>query len=679
LKSEMTSFDVAALVHELSQTIRGARIENIYQINSTTLIFRLHQPNQPTLQLLIEAGKRAHLTSYAWSKPAKPPAFCMALRKHLRNGKILEVQQHEFERVITLKIGTREGTFLLVTELFGDGNIILVSPQGTILYALTYRRMRDRNILRGENFKPAPPSGKNPFHLSRPDLDEIKHYGQLEIVRALTKFLSIGGLYAEEILLRAEIDKNTLCEMLTKQQINEIFAQTQTLLSKTTALEFEPCIVLDERGEWVDVVPFPLKKYANLTLKPYKSFNEASDEYYAKVVTIEKVSKTEMEFARELARVQRTLEDQQKALEESRKIKEQNKAVGDLVYSHLGELQLLAQRIMEEKSRDKTWEQISTEIEKEKQAKHVPFIYFQSLDTKHRVLNVSVENKTFSLDLTRSIQANAASYYERAKKAERKFDGAEKALRETKTKIQELQKGLREKTEKVIKETPLKRKKKEWYEKFRWFNSSDGFLVIGGRDATTNEIIIKKHTEPTDVVFHADIVGAPFVVIKAEGKIPSEQALREAAQFAASYSRAWREMFHAIDVYWVNPNQLSKSPPPGQYLEKGAFIVRGKKNYLRKVPLCVGIGTVIKENYIEVVGGPCEAIKKQTTSYVEVVPGQQASSSLAKRIRKLLAEKTPVELRKQVLETPLEEIQSFIPSGKGAISLEPRGLLRKSA
>jgi len=668
LKSEMTSFDMAALVCELNQTIRGARIENIYQISPSTLIFRLHQPNQPTLQLLIEAGKRIHLTSYVLSKPLKPPAFCMALRKYLRNGKIREVQQHEFERVVTIKVDTREGTFSLVTELFGDGNIILVSPQNTILYALTYKRMRDRNILREEDFKHAPPSGKNPLNLNRPDFDEIKHFGKLEIVRALTKLLSIGGLYAEEILLRAKIDKNTPCEALTKQQIDAIFTPTQALLSKTAAERFEPSIVVDEKGEWVDVVPFPLKKYMDLTLKPYKSFNEASDEYYSKMVTIEKVSEAEREFGRELAKLQRTLGEQQKTLEESRRIMEQNKAIGDLIYAHLGELQLLAQRIVEEKSRDKTWEQISSEIEKEKKEKRIPFIYFRSLDSKRRVLNVTAENTTFSLDLTRSIQANAAIYYERAKKTERKLKGAEKALHETQTKIQELRRHLREKTVKVIEEAPPKRKEKAWYEKFRWFRSSDGFLVIGGRDATTNEVIIKKHTEPPDIVFHADIVGAPFVVIKTEGKTPSEQTIQEAAQLAASYSRAWREMFHAIGVYWVYPAQLSKSPPPGQYLKKGAFIIRGKKNHLRKVPMRVAIGIVMKENRVAVVVGPPEAIKKQTDVYVEVVPGRQTSSFLAKHVKKLLAGKAPPEWRKQVLDTSSEEIQGFIPFGKGAIS-----------
>ena len=102
---------------------------------------------------------------------------------------------------------------------------------------------------------------------------------------------------------------------------------------------------------------------------------------------------------------------------------------------------------------------------------------------------------------------------------------------------------------------------KQWYEKFRWFTSSDGFLVVAGKDTVSNEVIVKKYTTQEDVVFHAEITGAPFVVVKAEGKPISEQALREAAEFAASYSRAWRENAGTADVYWVKSTSLVKADP----------------------------------------------------------------------------------------------------------------------
>ncbi|MFB0514320.1 MAG: ribosome rescue protein RqcH, partial [Candidatus Bathyarchaeia archaeon] len=593
MKAELTSFDVAVIVFELNQRIKNARIGKIYQINPTTLLFKLRRPDEPPVHLLIESGKRMNLTSYVLQKPLRPPAFCMALRKSLGNGKITDIRQHEFERTTTIKIRTKEGEFQLVIELFGEGNITLVSPENKILHALVYKRMRDRNILRGENFQYAPPSGKNPFKISRKDFDEIKNFGQLIIVKSLTKFLSIGGLYAEEILLKAEIDKISPCKALGRQELDKIFTQLQLILSSLTAGKIEPCIIADESGNWVDVTPIRLRKYEHLLTKAYGKFNEAIDEFYTETKLKTKMAQATREFERQLAKLQRVLERQRKALEDSKMDVQRNKRLGELIYAHLGELQLLQQRIMNEKERGKAWKLIISDLQKEMERGLVSARYFQALDSKHRILTVSLEGETLQLDLTRSVQANAAKFYEKAKKSQRKLEGAEKALRRTRTKIEELQ----QKKQHIVKvpKPPSVRREKAWYEKFRWFHSSDGLLVIGGKDATTNEILIKKHMEPHDIVFHADIVGAPFVLIKTDGKAPSEQSLKEAAQLAASFSRAWKETFGAVDVYWMHPKQVSKSPPSGQYLKKGSFMIRGAKNYIRNVPLAVAIGVQIKD------------------------------------------------------------------------------------
>lgn len=659
----MTSFDIAALTPELDRTIKGARIDNIYQINPTTLLLKLRQPTQPSLHLLIEAGKRLHLTSYALERPKRPSAFCMALRKHLRNGRVTGIQQHEFERVTMVQVSTGKGDFQLISELFGGGNIILVDPQNKILHALTYRRMRDRNILRGEIFQHAPPHGRNPLKLSRSDFGEIKALGQLEIVKALTKFLSIGGFYAEEILLRAGVNKDAACKSLTSQETGRIFDELHQILSISETGNVEPCIVIDERGAWIDVTPLRLRKYVRFKQKPYTTVNGALDEYYTKAIMEERVVEVSKEAEKELAKQRRILKRQQKALKDSREKIEQNRKIGDVIYVHFNDLQFLLQKIAGEKRDGKSWKRIVSSIEKEKESEHVPAIHFYSLQPQRLILNVSVDGLVFPLNIRRSIQVNAANYYKKAKKAKRKFEGVKKALEETQTKIMDLQ----QQNVKLVKEKrklPPERRKKAWYEKFRWFYSSDGFLVLGGRDATTNEVLVKKHMEPHDIVFHADVVGAPFVLIKTKGKHPPEQTINESAQLAASYSRAWREMLDTVNVYWVSPKQVSKGPLP---LRRGAFIIRGSKNFVRNVPLRIGIGVQMKEERPIVVGCPIEAISKQTNIYVEIIPGNQKSGELAKRVRRLLAKKNREVLQKQILEIPLEEIQRFIPSGRGAI------------
>jgi hypothetical protein len=306
-----------------------------------------------------------------------------------------------------------------------------------------------------------------------------------------------------------------------------------------------------------------------------------------------------------------------------------------------------------------------SDVEIGKQSGRSPATFFHSLQQKGLILNVSLDDQIPALNLRRSIQDNAANYYAEAKKAEKKLEGANKALQETQNKVEELKQHWAIQMKETQKPLLRKAREKAWYEKFRWFNSSEGFLVIGGRDAVTNEILVKKYMEPHDIIFHAGIVGAPFVLIKTEGKTPTEQTLMESAQFAASYSRAWKEMSGTVDVYYVKPEQVSKSPPSGQYVQKGAFIIKGTKNYFRNIPLQIAIGIKTEEEYLKVIGGSVEAVAKQANAYVKVVPGKLTSSKLAKQIRFLLAKKAPESLRKGILEIPLEEIQKFIPLGEG--------------
>jgi predicted ribosome quality control (RQC) complex YloA/Tae2 family protein len=663
LKDTMTSFDVAAVTHEINELVEGAHVAKIYQIGMQTLLLRLRKPNMPKIQLLIEAGKRIHLTSYAHETPQKPSAFCMSLRKYLNNGVVKEIRQHEFERIAVIEVSTRQGDFQLITELFGGGNVILVDPEAKILQAMTYKRMRDRNILRGEPFQHPPERGLNPLKLSRQDFLEIKKFEETEIVRALTKFLSISGVYAEEILLRAEVNKKTKYGSLTEPELNNIFDQLQNIISLTETGTMEPRIVSDENSVWIDVTPVPLKKYSKFDQKEYKTFNNALDEYYTKITDVERGDEATGDVENEVARYKRMLQRQEKALEELKEPIIKNKNIGDLIYLHFGDLQSLLQKIMEKKRGGKSWEEITAIIEAGKKTKSHPDVYFHALEPVNQVLHVSVDNNVFSLNLRNSIQANADTYYSQSKKAEKKLRGAEKTAEETRAKIEDAKKQVT-----IAKEAqqPLaKRRKREWFEKYRWFRSSDGFLVIGGRDATTNEILIKKRMEPDDIVFHAEIVGAPFVLIKTEGKTASEQTINEAAQLAASYSRGWKEMLSAINVYWIYPDQVSKSPPSGQSLPKGAFMIRGTKNFVRGVPLRVAVGVKTDDDAIMIIGGPVEAIAQQTSAYVEIVPGDQKSAQIAKKIRHLLSTKVSEELKRNVTAVPIEEIQRFIPLGRG--------------
>ena len=663
----MSSLDIAVLTAELDMMIKDSRISNIYQLNEKMLLLNLRKPKGLRENLLIEAGRRLHITTYVFEKPLKPPDFCMALRKYLRNGRIKKIQQYDFERIVELIVESKAGEYRLIIELFGEGNIILVGPDDKILHALTYKRMRDRNIIRGEIFKYPPPRGRDPRTIHLEDLEEIRKMGRIEVVRSVTRFLGIGGKYAEEVLTRAGIQKNMLSSSLKDEELRSIYGSLEELLSEASISKESPSIFVDEKGRWVDVSPIEMKKYSDLKSIRFKSFNEALDEFYAKSFVKERVSDLEETFEQEIARLERILRNQEETLQKSRRRAETYRKIGEAIYLHLNEIQFLIQRIMSEKRAGKDWKEIVETLRREKKESRAPAIYFEDLNPKTLSLRVSVEGQVFDLDLRISAQRNAAEYYERAKKAEKKAKGAEEAIKETQRRIEEAERRRLEETEKIPK-IPPKKRRREWYEKFRWFHSSEGFLAIGGRDRIQNEILIKKYMEPKDLVFHAEIAGAPFVLLKTEGKQPSENTLYETAQFAASYSRAWKEGLGSINVYWVHPDQVSKSPPSGEYLSKGAFMIYGSRNYIRNVPLEVAIGAVKNDDEIQVIGGPPQAVAKQTDVYVRIVPGNESSGRLAKQIRNLMAKMLSEKGCEGVQNIPLEEIQRFIPSGRGAIS-----------
>lgn len=233
------------------------------------------------------------------------------------------------------------------------------------------------------------------------------------------------------------------------------------------------------------------------------------------------------------------------------------------------------------------------------------------------------------LNTKKTIQQSANEYFEAAKKFRKKAEGATLAIAKFSKELSAL-----EHQESLIEETKQQKSTapKDWYDKFRWFISSEGFLCIGGRDATTNEIIIKKHTDAHDLVFHTEAAGSPFFVIKTEGKTPSDETIQETADAAASFSKAWKLGTPAAEVYSVSPSQVSRTAESGEYLPKGAFMIRGKRTYMTgHINLAVGL----LENG-KIMCGPLSAVKKQCATFVPIKQGRDKPSDCAKTIAKKL-------------------------------------------
>jgi len=190
------------------------------------------------------------------------------------------------------------------------------------------------------------------------------------------------------------------------------------------------------------------------------------------------------------------------------------------------------------------------------------------------------------LDWRRGAQENASSYYQLAKELAKKEEGAKKAIEETKA---QLVKAEGEHAFAVSSKTgPKMKRKREWHESYKWFFTSGKKLVVAGRDAKQNDALVARVMADNDLFFHADIQGAPATILVG-GKTASGPEKKEAAQFAASHSSAWKVGAAAVDVYAVEKKQLSKHAQGG-FVGAGGFAIEGGREWFRGTPLGLAVG-----------------------------------------------------------------------------------------
>lgn len=661
-KKVMSSFDISAIVAELRGFLIGKYVDNIYQLNDETFLLKFRPEN---ISLIVEVGRRIHLTNYSITVPETPSQFCMVLRKHLRDGKMTDLTQYHFERIVVMQIESSEGKFQLVAEIFSRGNLILVGDHQKIILALRYAKMRDRDVVRGAEFVHAPSSGLSPSEVSRSNVESLRTSDSMPTARKLTKLLATGGVYAREILLRARVPDTTPSNLLSDAQLDVIYETIRSIASDLQSDRISPQILVDDANTYLTVLPFPLRIYESIRTVPYTTLNQAADEYFSSLAHGLKESTEAKSREQEREKLARILDMQMK---EEKTLQEEIAhctRIGDIIKRHTQEIGDLAKLIQAGRSHGESFSDISKSMMESAKRVLSPESCFKGLNPKNRAFSVQIEGEEFTVGFEESPHRSASNYFDKAKSLKQKLENVSKFIANTRS---ELESFRIKAEEEARKSTPLiKKKEREWYERFHWFESSEGFLVLAGRDASTNEVLINRHTDKDDVVFHAEVQGAPFVTIKTGGKVPGDKTLSEAGAAAASYSRAWSSGFSSADVYWVKPEQLSKKPPSGQYLGRGMFMVYGQRNYVKGVPLRVAIGIIENEGELKFISGPRTAIESKTRSFVELIPGKTRSAALAKKILYKLSKKVSEDAAKMTKTLRLEEIQRMIPAGTGDI------------
>lgn len=632
----MSNVDIYRIVKELNEEIIGTRIDKSYQPTYDTIRIKLRKAGEGRKDLVMQAGVRIHLTDYPQPNPTIPPNFPMLLRKHLSGGTITSIKQHNFDRIIEITV-QKNVEYTLIVELFSKGNVILLDEHRNIISPLKHRKWQDRKVTSHEEYKYPPEKGININDTNPDEIKDVLKSSDADVTRTIA-MNGLGGLYAEEIISYTNIQKTKLAKDLTDEEIVELDNAIKELFNR---IENEPnpqiIIEKEDNSKNKDLVPINLNKYKEYKSKPFDNFNIAADEFYSKKIVNDIKSQEEDAWSKRIGKFEKRLNMQEESLEGFYKTIDETQHKGDTIYAHYNEIQGILDVIANARLKY-SWKEIGSIIKKSKKEGNIPELgMIESVD-KMGVLSLKLDDVVVQIDSNIGIPESAEKYYNKGKKAKRKINGVKEAIENTKKEIAKLE----SKKEIAIEELKEKQKPKEkrelkWYEKIRWFISRDGYLVIGGRDANSNEQVVKKYSKNNDIYLHCDIHGAPSTIVQnnSDDEIP-ESTLYDAACFASSYSSAWSEGFSSYDSYWVTLDQVSKTPQSGEFLKKGSFVIRGRKNFIRNVPVLIAIGIVEYDDDKRIMAGPVQCLDKMTDNYVIVKPGFTKKERISKEILNII-------------------------------------------
>ena len=616
MKEALTSFDLMALVAEWQGLVAGF-IDKVYQAKDEVTL-RINVSREERKELYCKAGKWLvlHRTE---EKRESPGPFAMALRKSIDNARITAIEQRGFDRVAIVRLD-KGSTYELVFEMFGKGNIVLVRGGNTVA-AMRTQSFKGRQIRAGIAYD-FPPAGTNPLELDREGFRTAVRSAKGQVVKVLASPLNLGGTYAEELCLRAGVAKDAPVASLTDADLDALFTALNNL-AVAVEQERRPAVVL-EGGKPIDAVPIDLLLHAGRERREFPTFNDAFSAYIASIA-VEPAARDDA-----TATLRHRVAQLKENIDSLRSEAMAAEAKALFLYNHFPLFEELLKAVREEK----------------------PFgeVQIKGVDKEKGTVTVAVGDfEAIELDYRKDVNANANVLYEARREALRKAERIVEAIRAAEDEIRTAEK----KAVRAAKRPRVKPTKRLWFEAYRWCLSSEGFLILGGRDAKTNDALVRKHLKEGDRYAHADVHGAPSVVVK-DGAKAGEATLREACEFALIYSKAWPAGLSGGSAFWVLPEQVSKQAESGEFLPRGGFVVRGKRNYVHDIPVQMAAGEVEVEGIRKVMGGPMASVAARSTRYVVLRPGEMGRERLVARLAK-------------AFEVPEEEVSRVLPSGGFAI------------
>ena len=727
-KRELSSIDLGALVTELNR-YGGAKVDKAYRYDEDLIRLKLRDFDRGRVELMIEVGdvKRAHVADveHVADAPGRPPNFAKMLRNRLSGADFVGVEQYEFDRILTFEFERDDENTTIVAELFGQGNVAALDETGAVVGALETVRLKSRTVAPGTQYE-YPASRLNPLDVSFGGFERHMRESDSDVVRTLATQLNLGGLYAEEVCTRAGVEKETPITEVTDDQLRVLHDALTDIADRLRSGDVDPRVyeeVLDGSSDdttadgdepetrVVDVTPFPLAEHEGLPSVGFDSFNAAVDEYFYRLnqqaetdddVAPADASASRPNFEEEIGKQERIIEQQEGAIEgfEEQAVAERKRA--ELLYANYDLVDEVLSTVQDARANEVPWDEIADTLDAGAERGIPAAEAVVDIDSGEGTVTIALgdedENTTeIELDADAGVEVNADQLYREAKRIEGKKEGALAAIESTREELEAVQERKVEweanaaaddggeedeaddkddeeyETDWLSRSSIPIRSPDDWYERFRWFHTSTGYLVIGGRNADQNEELVKKYMNKHDRFFHTQAHGGPVTLLKAAGPSESadpvdfsEETLREAAQFAVSYSSDWKDGRGAGDAYMVDPDQVSKTPESGEYIEKGSFVIRGDRTYFEDVPCRVAVG-VQCEPVTQAIGGPPSAIVDRTAASITLEPGMYAQNDAAMMVYRRLKDRFADQSFVRKVASA-DQLQEFLPSGGSDIA-----------
>ena len=676
---ELSGIELRYLVNEISAKATGGYyVSGINAITKSSLMLRLHHPLKEDIMLVLST-RGLWITKLKF-KPVEENNLESAAQAHLERCKLESVEQAGSERIVSLKFRhPADGSIkVVVCEFFGEGNIIICDESMQIIAILNPIEVRHRTLKVGLRYAYPPARGIDVFQVSLEQLlamrGDAAAAAKIDALRWIGRGISMPKKFVEEVAKRAGIDPKKQASQLSDNEVEKIYSTIRNLVDDVSSGRNHQPIVILQAGKPVEALPIITGEAEKLEAKQVGSYMDAVDEVLsAEILDLGRSSKT-VELDRQIAVLEHDLDEQNKAkeavLQKAASIRKLAGGLMTLSYYQGGAGEDKGKEGEEEKTPlDSLLAENSASITKDKGITYI---------------EVSGER----VEMQQNLAKASSMLFARAKEMER----GNASIEEARTKLLAQIEKLRSKTAAIHKKVVVKEQSsKEWFERYRWFITTDGLLAIGGRDASSNSALIRKHLTERDIVFHAEVHGSPFFIVKnaAEGAQAGnvDSSLSQVAQATVAFSRAWKDGLSSADAYWVLPEQVKKGAPTGQFLPKGSFVIEGKRSYLKGVEIRLAIGVARMDDgeggdssREALVCGPEEAIKKHALLYAVLLQGGMDPMTAAKKAKSELvkiaggAEDDEEEaVAESIKRISLDDFVRALPTGQSRISFAARG------